>query len=90
MQPQITSALLQCLDGTPNLYIARTPRPNFFKKPLLLLGSQAVENVGTVMANILRTQGRMEDTSAKLQALKSEDATKFLSKRCVTVVLALL
>ncbi|CAE7409072.1 unnamed protein product, partial [Symbiodinium microadriaticum] len=51
---------------------------------------EAVENVGTVMANILRTQGRMEDTSAKLQALKSEDATKFLSKRCVTVVLALL
>ena len=58
--------------------------------PIPLLGSQAVENVGTVLANILRTQGRMEDTSKKLQALATEEAEKFIAKYCVTPVIAVL
>ncbi|CAE7903870.1 unnamed protein product, partial [Symbiodinium necroappetens] len=39
---------------------------------------EAVENVRTVMANILRTQGRLEDLSVKLQALGTDEAQKSL------------
>ncbi|CAE7246231.1 unnamed protein product, partial [Symbiodinium sp. CCMP2456] len=37
---------------------------------------EAVENVGAVMTNILRTQGKMDDLCKKLRDLGSEDAKK--------------
>ena len=43
-----------------------------------------MENVGAVMTNILRTQGKMEDLTLKLQALKTAEATQLLAQDCVT------
>ncbi|CAE7197744.1 unnamed protein product [Symbiodinium sp. KB8] len=41
---------------------------------------EAVENVGAVMTNILRTQGKMEDLTLKLQALKTAEIMKLHDK----------
>ena len=40
--------------------------------------AQAVENVGNVMSNILRTQGRLDQTCEKLGGLKTEEAEELL------------
>ena len=38
-----------------------------------------MESVGDVLANVLRTQSRLENTGEKLQELRTEEAKKYLS-----------
>ena len=50
---------------------------------MLCPSMQAVENVSSVMANILRTSGKLEQTTKKLLAIKTEESTELFNCKWV-------